>query len=65
MKRIWLINHRLNQGLTRGKVAQMLQVSESAYMAYELGKRTPRPVKAKLLADILGFDWTKFYNEDN
>ncbi len=64
MKRIWLINCRLNHGLTRGRVAQMLQVSVPSYMAYELGTRTPRPTKAKLLADILGFDWTKFYNEE-
>ncbi len=62
---MWLITYRLNQGLTRGKVAKMLQVSEPAYMAYELGKRTPKPSKAKLLADILGFDWTMFYSEDN
>ncbi len=64
MKRMWLITSRLNQGLTRGKVARMLKVSEPAYMAYELGKRTPRPAKAKILADILGFDWTRFYDED-
>ncbi len=64
MKRLWLINCRLNQGLTRGRVAKMLQVSEPAYMAYELGTRTPRPTKAKLLANILGFDWTRFYSEE-
>ncbi len=65
MKRMWLITSRLNQGLTRGRVAKMLQVSVPAYMAYELGTRTPRTVKAKLLAKILGFDWTKFYDEES
>ncbi len=64
MKRMWLITCRLNHGLTRGRVAKMLQVSEPAYMAYELGTRTPRPVKAKLLAEILGFDWTRFYDNE-
>ncbi len=66
MKRIWLINCRLNLGLTRNKVAKMLQVSEPAYMAYELGTRTPRPSKAKVLGELLGFDWTMFYcDEEN
>ncbi len=64
MKRLWLINCRLNQGLTRERVAKMLQVSEPAYMAYELGTRTPRPNKAKVLAELLGFDWTRFYDEE-
>ncbi len=63
MKRIWLINYRLNQGLTRARVARMFQVSEPAYMAYELGTRTPRPNKAKVLGKLLSFDWTKFYVE--
>ncbi len=65
MKRMWLINYRRNYGLTRGKVAKMLRVSEATYMSYELGTRTPRPPKAKLLADILEFDWTRFYDEEN
>ncbi len=64
MKRIWLINCRLNLGLTRDRVAKMLKVSEPAYMAYELGIRTPRPNKSKALAELLGFDWTKFYEEE-
>ncbi len=64
MKRIWLINSRLNLGLTREKLAQIFQVSVPAYVAYELGTRTPRPVKAKMLAELLGFDWTRFYDEN-
>ncbi len=64
MKRIWLINSRINQGFTREKLAKILQVSETAYIAYELGTRTPRPNRAKLLASILGFDWTRFYSEE-
>ncbi len=65
MKRMWLKTCRLNHGLTRGKVAKMLKVSECAYMAYELGTRTPRPIKAKMLAELLDFDWTRFYEEEN
>ncbi len=61
MKRTWLITYRLNHGLTRRKVAQMLHISEPAYFAYEKGTRTPKPIKAKLLGEILDFDWTKFY----
>ncbi len=64
MKRIWLINCRLNLGLSRGRVAKMLRVSEPAYTAYEMGTRTPRPTKAKILAELLGFDWTMFYSDE-
>ncbi len=61
MKRIWLITYRLNHGLTKSKVAKMLNISQPAYIAYELGTRTPKPAKAKKLGEILDFDWTKFY----
>ncbi len=61
MKRDWLITYRLSCGLTKRKLAKMLHISEPAYLAYEKGTRTPKPVKAKLLGEILGFDWTKFY----
>ncbi len=61
MKRIWLITYRLNSGFTKSQMAKKLNISQPAYMAYELGTRTPRPIKAKMLGEILGFDWTKFY----
>ncbi len=61
MKRLWLITYRLSYGLTKGKLAKLLDISEQSYMAYELGTRTPRPVKAKEIGEILGFDWKKFY----
>ncbi len=61
MKRVWLITSRLNHGLTKSKIAKMLNVSQTAYMGYEMGTRTPKPIKAKLLGEILDFDWTKFY----
>ncbi len=64
MKRTWLITCRLKHGLTRSRLAKLLQISAPTYMAYELGTRTPRPDKAKLLGEILGFDWTRFYEEN-
>ncbi len=63
MKRTWLITYRLNCGLTKSKLAKLLQISEPTYLAYELGTRTPRPVKAKAIGEILGFDWTRFYEK--
>ncbi len=61
MQRDWLIACRLSHGLTRSKIAKMLNVSQPAYFAYEKGTRTPKPIKAKLLGQILDFDWTRFY----
>ncbi len=63
MKRTWLITCRLNHGFTRSELAKILQISQPAYMAYEIGTRTPRPTKAKMLGRILNFDWTRFYEE--
>ncbi len=63
MKRIWLITYRLNYGLTRSELAKKLRISSPAYIAYELGTRTPTPTRDKTLGEILGFDWTKFYEE--
>ena len=45
------------------KVAEEAKISQSFYAAIETGKRKPCVAVAKRIAAVLGFDWTKFYEE--
>lgn len=63
MKREWLIAYRRARGLSQEEVASALGMTQSCYGNYESGIRTPKPEKAKKIAKIFGFNWTKFYEE--
>lgn len=65
MKREWLIAYRKAKDLSQEEAANAIGVSPSAYSAYEIGARTPKPRVAQKLAKIFGFNWTKFYEEKN
>jgi len=43
------------------EVAQQCGIDEFAYCMIEHGKRTPSVKTAKKIAEVLGFDWTKFF----
>ena len=45
------------------KVAELAGISQSFYAAIETGKREPSVAVAKRIAAVLGFDWTRFYEE--
>ena len=57
----WLIKAREDKGMTQQQLANALKLTRAGCSSYELGKRTPKPEIAKRIAEILGFDWTKFY----
>ena len=59
--RQWLIELRKDKGLTQEAMAEMLGVTQPSIGLWESGQRTPKPQVAKKVAEILGFDWTKFY----
>ncbi len=56
-----LMDIRLEKGLTMREVAQQCGIDEFAYCMIEHGKRTPSVKTAKKIAEVLGFDWTKFF----
>ena len=62
--RHWLIQLRQEKSKTRPQIAKELNVSTQIIQYWESGLRTPRPPIAKKYARVLGFDWTRFY-EDN
>lgn len=62
--RQWLIELREQQGMSQAQVARVAGVSQPTYWEYEQGKSTPKPERARKLAQVLGFDWSRFYTED-
>lgn len=63
--REWLCNIRKSKNKSQYDVARESGVSQSYYAAIELGTRgNPLNVGvAKRIADVLGFDWQRFYDE--
>ncbi len=55
---------RCEKGLTCQHVATQVGISRSAYSNIENGKRRPSVDTAKKIAAVLGFDWTRFFDED-
>ena len=63
LKREWLIAFRKAKGLTQKELAEAIGVSQISLSTYEQGIRTPKPQAAKKIARVLGFEWTKFYED--
>lgn len=64
--RKWLADIRAASGRSQQEVADAAGISQSYYAGIELGIRgKPLSVPvAKRIAAVLGFDWTRFYDED-
>lgn len=64
--RTWLVDIRTASGKSQQGVADASGISQSYYAGIELGTRgKPLAVPiAKRIAAVLGFDWTRFYDED-
>ena len=63
--RKWLREIREKAGLTTYETAERAGISQSYYFAIEVGERgNPLNVDiAKKIAEVLGFDWTRFYED--
>ena len=62
--RRWLIALREDQGMTQGAVAAAAGIAQPSYFEIEKGLSTPKPETAKRIGAVLGFDWTRFYDEE-
>ncbi|MBT9174326.1 MAG: hypothetical protein DDT21_02740 [Syntrophomonadaceae bacterium] len=60
--RDWLI--KLRGDLPQQKVADLSGISQNFYSWIEHDKRTPSVAVAKKIASVLGFDWTRFYENE-
>lgn len=54
---------REKAGFTQEYLAEKLGVSRQAISKIELGLSKPNVQNAKKLGELLGFDWTEFYND--
>ena len=61
--REWLIAIREEKDMTQGAVANMAGIAQPSYFEIEKGISTPRPETAKKIAAVLGFEWTRFYED--
>jgi len=65
--RAWLSDIRCKNKMSQQEVADAAKISQSYYAGIETGIRgKPLGVPvAKAIAAVLGFDWTRFYEEEN
>lgn len=63
MKRQWLADIRTGQGKTQQELANSVGTSQSGYANIETGLRDPSVEVAKRIAAVLGFDWTRFFED--
>ena len=61
---VWLKEIRRCKKLTTYQVAKLAGFSQSHYAMIESGNRSVSVKKAKTIASVLGFDWTRFYQDD-
>lgn len=62
--RVWLIAIRENNKISQKEVATRAKITQPSYCNIENGKRRPSVAVAKKIAAVLGFDWTRFYEEE-
>ncbi|WP_017728560.1 helix-turn-helix transcriptional regulator [Halalkalibacterium ligniniphilum] len=63
VKRSWLVTLRNEIGLTQEAVAEMAKIERSTYTKAENGYPV-RVQTAKSIANVLGFNWILFFEND-
>jgi putative transcriptional regulator len=61
--RKWLIE--LRKGCSQTQIAKAVGITQQMYSAIELGVRRPSVEVAKKIAAVLGFDWTRFFEDED
>lgn len=59
--RNWLIEARKAAGISQKDMADRVHIAQPSYCNIEKGKRSPSIQTAKAIADVLGIEWTRFY----
>jgi putative transcriptional regulator len=61
--RKWLIDIR--NGRAQAQIAEAAGISQQMYSAIELGERRPSVEVAKKIASVMGFNWTRFFEDED
>ena len=59
-----MVQKRKERKLTQAELAQLVGCSQRAIAGYELGERKPSVQMAMKIGEVLGFSWTRFYEEE-
>ena len=59
----WLVEIRGDR--SQYKVAAEIGISQSTYASIETGNRNPSVRMSKKIASAMGFDWTRFFEDEN
>ncbi len=59
----WLKSVRKSKGMTGVEVATATGITQQSYSYIENGRRRPSVDVAKRIAEVLGFEWTRFFEE--
>lgn len=62
--RDWLVDARKARKESQQATADAIGIAQSTLASFETGARTPSVPVAKQVAAVLGFDWTRFYEEE-
>lgn len=57
-------DYRKALNLTQEDMSGRIGISRAAYANIENGKRSPSVSVAKRIAAVLGFDWTRFFDDE-
>lgn len=63
--RSWLKKLRHKSNLTQEQLAKMVGISRTMVTEIENGNANPSVKVAKKIAAVLGFDWTRLYEDDD
>lgn len=63
MRLDWLKEVRKGKEMTGAEVAEAVGVTQQFYSFIENGRRRPSVDVAKRIAAVLGFEWTRFFEE--
>lgn len=63
MRLDWLKEVRKGKEMTGAEVAEAVGVTQQFYNFIENGRRRPSVDVAKRIAAVLGFEWTRFFEE--
>lgn len=55
---------RIEKGLTQEHLAKMCEVQRTTITMIEIGENKPSVELAKKLGNVLKFDWTMFFEDD-
>lgn len=61
--RNWLRKMRMAAGLSEAETARRAGIAQPFYHNIEAGYKNPSVDTAKKIGTVLGFDWTRFYDD--